>query len=123
MLAVAMTAVGCGGNPGPASGGEPTPAQKSARIALVKANPGLSDLDLAHLCPRLYPSDLLDKDPKSGQLKNLKKYGFEKQTASARFTPPQLAAAAAAGCGKPIPIGNQPAPTPAKTTGTAPKGK
>ena len=118
VLVVIAATAGCGGNPGPANGGEPTPAQKSARMALVKANPALNDLELAHLCPRLYPTDLLAKDPKTGQLKNLKKYGFDKQTASAKFTRAQLSAAAGAACGTPIPINIAP-----KTTGSPPTTK
>jgi len=122
LVIVAITA-GCGSDPGPANGGEPTPAQKTARIALVKANPALNDLELAHLCPRLYPNDLFAKDAKTGQLKNLKKYGFEKQTASAKFTPAQLTAAASAGCGAPIPIEATKAPTGPPSTTTTTKSK
>jgi len=36
-----------------------TPAQDSARIALIKAHDDYSDRDLARLCPGLYPRDFL----------------------------------------------------------------
>lgn len=92
-LIAAAALVGCG-NPGPTPGGEPNASQRQARIELIRANAQLTDLELAHLCPALYPKDVL-KDPK--------KYRFEKQKVKATFSPEQLALAAKARCGKPAP--------------------
>ena len=97
-IVLALAAVGCGGNPGPTSGGQLTPAQHSARLALVQTNYTLNDVELAHLCPALYPSDVLTA-------KGLKHYGYDKQTVSIRqFTPAQIKSAAAARCGAPLPL-------------------
>ena len=99
---------GCG-NPGPTSGGELTDAQRQARIELVRSNSQLNDLELAHLCPALYPKDIL-KDPK--------KYRLETKKVKAKFSKDQLALAAKARCGKPVPTTDAPAPAkPARKQG------
>ena len=97
----ALAVTGCGSSPSATPGGEPSPAQRTARIALIRDNPKLNDLDLAHLCPALYPADVL-KDPK--------KYSLNKLKATAKFTPAQLTQAAAAGCGTAVPLSAAPAP-------------
>jgi hypothetical protein len=98
LISIAVTAfavTACGSSPSPTPGGEPSAAQRTARIALIRDNPKLNDLDLAHLCPALYPADVL---------KNPKKYSLDKLKATAKFTPAQLAQATAAGCGSPVPL-------------------
>ena len=62
---------------------------------MIRDNPKLNDLDLAHLCPALYPADAL---------KDQKKYSFNKLKATEKFTPAQLTQAEAAGCGTPVPL-------------------
>ena len=110
-LIFATALVGCGGSPGPTAGGELTSAQRAARLELIKSNSSLNDVELAHLCPALYPADVLT---------NLKHYGFDKQKAKpTNWSPAQLSAAAAARCGTSTPIKAQakPAkPAPAKPT-------
>lgn len=110
LVLVAAVASGCGPDPGPTKGGEPSAAEKEARLQLVRANSDMNDLELAHLCPALYPADIL-KDPK--------KYGFDKQEASKQPSRQDLQLAARAGCGKPVPIGSKdgkPAATSSSTT-------
>lgn len=67
-----------------------TPAQRSARVTLIRAHQSLSDRNLARLCPALYPSDYLT---------NTKKYpkpkGKEKKVT---FTAADRAQATAADC-------------------------
>jgi hypothetical protein len=108
ITAASVLLVGCGAEPGPTPGGEPSPAQRSARIELVKSHPDLNDLELAHLCPALYPSDVL-KDPKKYQLDRLK--------ATASFSSADLAQAAAAGCGKSVPIAKPSTASSSQTSG------
>lgn len=94
-LVAAALMVGCGPDPSPTKGGEPTAAEKQARVELVRANSGMNDLELAHLCPALYPADVL-KDPK--------KYGFDNAKATTKASAASLALAEKAGCGNPVPI-------------------
>lgn len=111
-LACSVFAVGCGGSPGPTQGGELTPSQRIARISLIKNNQKLNDLELAHLCPGLYPSDVLS---------NPKRYGFDKQKSKpTTWTDSQLKAAAAARCGKPTAITTTPAKKPQQSTTSTP---
>jgi hypothetical protein len=103
LLPLAITAAaiaGCGSAPSATPGGEPTAAQRIARIALIRDNPKLNDLELAHLCPALYPADVL---------KNTKKYSVDKLKIKAKFSGSQLAQARSAGCGSAVPL---PATTP-----------
>ncbi len=115
--------VGCGGSTGATPGGALTPQEKAARLALVKANNKLNDLEMVHLCPMLYPADLqkailVDSTGKSAASKDAKKtldkYRFSTQKVRVKqFTAEQLASAKAARCGNPIPI-TQPASEPKK---------
>lgn len=117
LLSLTLLATGCGTEAGPTRGGEPTDAQRAARIELIRSNSEMNDLELAHLCPALYPADVL-KDPK--------KYGFDKQKAKLEPSAADLSLAAKADCGAPVPIatpassGNRPGGSsgkpPAKTT-------
>ncbi len=101
-----------------------TAQQKSARLALVKSNERLNDLEMAHLCPMLYPADVqkaiqVDSSGKSTAAKKAKKtldkYRFATQKVRVKqFTAAQLAGAKAARCGNPIPIAAQPASNPKK---------
>ncbi|MCX6393436.1 MAG: hypothetical protein NTY57_01075 [Solirubrobacterales bacterium] len=92
--------IGCGPGPGTTPGGSLTPAQHTARLALITDNAKLNDLELAHLCPAAYPADVLN---------DLKKYGYDRQKITVkRFTSVQLTQALAARCGKPVPL-DQPA--------------
>ncbi|MEI6448283.1 MAG: hypothetical protein WCO96_10470 [Actinomycetes bacterium] len=121
ILPAALVVAGCGSQPGPTPGGEPTAAQKTARIELVKANPDLNELELAHLCPAMYPAELF-KGTEAQQKKARDKYQMGRLKAEATFTAADLKQAAAAGCGKPVPIA-KPAtkPAPAPDSKTAPK--
>jgi len=95
---LATAAAGCGGNPGPTPGGALTPAQQAARVKLIKTNQGLNDLELAHLCPAIYPKDALDS-------KRAKHYGYDgKKITIKAFTRVQVALATSARCGTPIPL-------------------
>jgi len=109
----------CGATAGPTPGGKLDPAQQAARIALVKGNSSLNDVELAHLCPALYPEDI-QKAIVAGTEGNtaaakaakdtLKKYRFETQKLRIKsFTSAQLAQAKSARCGMPIPFASAPA--------------
>src|SRR5690242_23670 len=73
-----------------------TPAQHSARIALIKAHDDYSDRDLARLCPGLYPRDFLtnESDWPAGEARSGDMSA--KQIAAARTR--QAAQLRAAGC-------------------------
>lgn len=113
-LLVPAFAAGCGGSTGATPGGKLTEAQKTARLALVQDNSKLNDVELIHLCPMLYPSDLqkaaaVDTSGKSEQAKEAKKtlskYRFDTQKIRVKsFTTAQLSSAKAARCGNPIPL-------------------
>lgn len=121
ILPTALVVTACGSQPGPTPGGEPTAAQKAARIELVKANPDLNELELAHLCPAMYPAELF-KGTEAEQKKARDKYQMGRLKAEATFTPADLRQAAAAACGKPVPIQKPaPKPSPAPDAKTAPK--
>lgn len=97
-----LALAGCGSDSGPTAGGPLTGAQQAARVALIKANDALNDLELAHLCPALYPQDVI-ADPK--------KYSFDKQKAKPiSWTKAQIAQAQAARCGKQVPFAAGKAP-------------
>ncbi|MCX6390842.1 MAG: hypothetical protein NT122_09490 [Solirubrobacterales bacterium] len=109
VLALALAIAGCGSDAGPTRGGQLSDAQRHARVQLVKDNPALNDLQLAYLCPALYPTDLHS---------DVKKYKLEKQKATpVKWSSAQLALAANGRCGKPIPF--PPAAKPAKAASTA----
>jgi hypothetical protein len=124
LIAVMSVALitGCGGSAGPTPGGKLTTQQHAARLALVKSNSGLNDLELTHLCPALYPAELQQAaaadsgantvDGKKAK-KTLQKYRFDSQKIRVKaFTKQQLDQAKLARCGAPIPL---PAPSaPAK---------
>lgn len=95
LIAGSAAISGCGTEPGPTPGGEPSATQRAARIELIRTNSAMNDLELAHLCPAIYPADVL-KDPK--------KYGFSNQKAKKSGTAASVALAAKAGCGKPVPV-------------------
>ena len=105
---------GCGGTAGSTPGGKLDAGQQAARLALVKSNAGLNDVELTHLCPALYPVDVQKavasgSDQKSAAGKSakdtLKKYRFDTQKVRVKaFTADQLAQAKAARCGTPIPL-------------------
>jgi len=115
MLIAVMSALliaGCGGSAGPTPGGKLTTQQHAARLALVKSNSGLNDLELAHLCPALYPEELqraAAADPAANTAagkkakKTLQKYRFDSQKIRVKaFTKQQLDQAKQARCGAPI---------------------
>ncbi len=125
LLVVAPLAVaGCGGSAGPTPGGALSPEQQSARLKFVAANANLNDLELAHLCPALYPKDVqaaiaVDFTAKSAAGKkakeSLKKYRFESQKVRVKtFSAAQLEQAKAARCGSPIAIPQVAQPAKAK---------
>jgi hypothetical protein len=121
IIPAALVVAGCGSQPGPTPGGEPTAAQKTARIELVKAKPDLNELELAHLCPAMYPAELF-KGTEAEQKKAREKYQMGRLKAEATFTSADLKQAATAACGKPVPIAKQATkPAPAPATKTAPK--
>ncbi|CAB4859746.1 MAG: hypothetical protein F2799_00535 [Actinobacteria bacterium] len=104
-VVISAAIVGCGPGPGATPGGSLTPAQHTARLALITDNAKLNDRELAHLCPAAYPADVLD---------DLKKYGYDRQKITVkRFTSAQLAQALSARCGKPVPLGQPVAKKPA----------
>ena len=115
MLIAVMSALliaGCGGSAGPTPGGKLTTQQHAARLALVKGNSALNDLELAHLCPALYPEELQQAaaaDPSANTAagkkakKTLQKYRFDTQKIRVKaFTRQQLDQAKQARCGAPI---------------------
>jgi hypothetical protein len=114
VVALSTALAGCGGSAGPTPGGKLDPAQQAARLALVKGNAGLNDVEMAHLCPALYPKDVqkavaIGSEGTSAAAKSskdtLKKYRFDTQKVRVKsFTGGQLAQAKAARCGTPIPI-------------------
>jgi hypothetical protein len=84
----ALAAGGCGyGTPAKLS-----PAQQQARIRLIEARKGLTDRQLARICPGLYPRDFLS---------NTKKYPLtsrDKDKRQPKVTAADRAQAQAAGC-------------------------
>jgi hypothetical protein len=87
-LAATALIAGCGyGTPA-----KLTPAQEQARIRLIEANEGLTDRQLARLCPGLYPRDFLtntDKYPLTSR---------DKAKKQPKITAADRAQAKAAGC-------------------------
>jgi hypothetical protein len=100
--ALAICIAGCGGSVGATPGGEPTAAVQAARLQLIRTHSKLNDLELATLCPALYPSDAIS---------NAKKYSFDKQKVKDKPTASDLAEAAKSDCSAPSAAA---APAPAK---------
>ena len=121
VIPAALAVAGCGSQPGPTPGVEPTAAQKTARIELIRSNPNLNDLELAHLCPAMYPATLF-QGTQAEQKKAREKYRLDRLDAKATFTASDLKQAAAAACGKPVPI-VQPAPAPPAKPADKPASK
>lgn len=114
LLSVPVALAGCGGSAGTTPGGALNPEQEAARLKLVEANNGLNDVELAHLCPMLYPKDVqaavaVDFTGNTAAQKKakdaLKKYRFETQKVRIKkFSAAQLAQAKLANCGATIPF-------------------
>lgn len=94
-LALALSAAALAAGLGGCAYGTPaklTAAQQQARMRFIRAHAGLTDHQLARLCPGLYPANFLS---------DRKKYPLtadDKKRSQPRFTAADRAQAKAAGC-------------------------